>query len=256
MKNKETFNFENDEMAFYTDEAVAVLRFKTNMFENLSDWNKSRQILSIIDWVEKDPIIKVILIINNKEAFNEEAYKHYIDKLFVYSKEQGKQIIDPDKRLLNARQMNTFRSFIMKMVGCKKIYIAGLQGDIVTPFFGASLSADFRYAAKDMVFNFANIKYGLHHAGALPFFLSRYVGQSKSIELLFRCDHLYAGEALNLGLINEIFDNGDFEQSCLEKAKSLCNINPMMVRLTKRLANNFTEELERYFNLESKLIGF
>ena len=56
-------------------------------------------------------------------------------------------------------------------------------------------------------------------------------------------------------MINEIF-NTDFEKMALEKALELSDMNGNVIRLTKKLNNVYIDSLEKYFEEESKLIGF
>ena len=73
---------------------------------------------------------------------------------------------------------------ILRLIELKKITYIGLQGEVVTPFFGASLSFDFRFASRDMCFSLAHSQYGLHASGALPFFLPRFLQYSQAIEII------------------------------------------------------------------------
>ena len=129
-----------------------------------------------------------------------------------------------------------------------------LQGNIVTPFFGSSLSMDFRYASEDMSFSLAHLKYGLHPSGALPFFLSRYLNHSKAIEILFKCEKLTAKEALDLGLISAILPTEDFENHCLKEVEKICHLDTRVIHATKLLANFSRVELRNYFDIESALL--
>ena len=149
-----------------------------------------------------------------------------------------------------------YRSIILKISDYKKIVIFALNGCIVTPFFGASLAADFRFASEESGYCLAHFKYGLHPSGGLPFFLPRFVGQSKATEILFGGKNITAKDAFKLNIINKIFPVEDFENKCLEEATVLSKIDNSVVRLTKRLISSYHEELEKYFNIEGKMIGF
>jgi len=257
MSNNDSFQFENEEYRFYVDENIAVLISKEGMFENLADLEKSGQFLSLCEWIEKDPVLNALLILNEPRALGQRAYERFVHKLLKRDKsEDALSIVDSEKKLLRARQMNTFRSFILKMIDYKKLYISGQTGNVVTPFFGLSLSADFRFVSEGMKFCIEHKKYGLHPSGALPFFLPQYISRSKAMEILYERDEISAQEALELGLVNEIFPFEDFEQKCIAKAKKLCEIDSGLMGITKKLTSNFKNELERYFNMESKLIGF
>ncbi len=256
MSKEKSFAFENDEIKFYVDSSVAVMKFHSNTFETLSNLDKSGQILTVCDWIEDDPVVNALLILNDEGAFDVKAYDSFMNGL--QSKEEGMNHthISMENKLTRARQMNTFRNFIMKMVEYKKLFIQGLQGTVVTPFFGACLSADFRFASGDLRFVLNHNKYGMHPTGALPFFLPRFVGQSKANDILLKCGDIPAEEALKLSLVNEIFPNEDFEAHCVRKVKELCLLEPNVTRLTKKFMNYYRDDLEKYFDMESKAIGF
>ena len=131
----------------------------------------------------------------------------------------------------------------------------GLQGDVVTPFFGITLAAEFRFAHPGMRFVLAHSKLGLHPSGALPFFLQRYVGQSRASDILYCGCEIEAVKAKEMGIINDVFDS-DFEKTSVQKALELGDMDGDVLRLTKKLNNAFVDNLEKYFDEESKLIGF
>jgi enoyl-CoA hydratase/carnithine racemase len=134
----------------------------------------------------------------------------------------------------------------------KKPIIMGLCGEVVTPFMGASLTADMRFCSENMYFSLSHMKYGLHASGALPFFIPKYVGQSKAAEILYKGGIIGAKEAAKLDLINDIFPVKDFENKCIIEAKKLCKINSSVLQSTRYLLNHYSEDLNKYLELESK----
>lgn len=252
-----TFEFENNELEFYVDDYVAVIRFKEKTFDSFADLDKTGRLLDLLDWIEKDPVVHGIVMVNSPEAFNEKAYESFMNRLLMRDSDDNiTNIISSDKKILRARQMNAFRNLTMKIVDFQKIFIFAMQGCIVTPIFGLSLSADFRFAAPDMCFHLAHIKYGLHPSGALPFFLPRYLTQSEVREILYLGGEIKAEKAYEKLLVNTILDNGNFEQHAVEEAKRIAKLDPTVMKMTKKLTTNFKIELERYFEMESKLVGF
>jgi enoyl-CoA hydratase/carnithine racemase len=250
-----TFEFERDDIKFYVHKHVAVLKFKKDMFNLLADPTRSAEVLSLLDWVEKDDVVHALLVLNEPGVYGEEAFKTYITSLLTKSERGIMEITDPIKKLTRARQMNMFRNFILKVVKYDKLFIMALQGDVVTPFFGITLAAEFRFAHPDMRFVLAHSELGVHPSAALPFFLQRYIGQSRASDILYCGCDIEAIKALEMGLINEVFDS-DFEKAALEKALKLSDMDSNVLRLTKKLNNIYIENLEKYFDEESKLIGF
>lgn len=255
---KTSFEFENDELLYFVKDNIGVLKFKANSFVCFADLNKSAQIINLTEWVERDPVVKALLVLNDPAAFDENAYANFMNSIFDTDNiDHSKKIIDPAKKLIRARQMNSFRNFLMKMMDYKKLFISAMDGCIVTPMFGLSLSADFRYASDRMYYSLAHVKYGLHPSGALPFFLEKYLSIAKTNEILFATETLNAAKAKEWGLINDLYPAADFEELSIERAKELARkVDLTVMRLTKRLANSFKDELEHYFSIETKLIGY
>ena len=257
MKKKTIFEFENDDVRFYIHENTAVINIHSNAFECLADPEKSGQLLSLFDWVESDPVVKSLMLINEPNVFNKENILKFLKTVFK-TDEQGNvtNVIPSDKKVIRARQLNSFRNIVMKMIDYKKLLFSALRGDCVTPIFGMSLAADFRFASENMKFVLFHNETGTHPAGALPFFLPLYTSRGKAMEILIKCSDIPAHEAKQIGVINEILPNADFEQHCLEKVNQYAQIHPATLVLTKRLSFSFQMELEQYFEAESKMLGY
>ena len=128
----------------------------------------------------------------------------------------------------------------------------GLQGSVVTPFFGASLAADLLFATEDMQFTLAHLKYGLHPTGALPYLLPKYIGVNKAKYYLYRGGHISSNEALSLGLINKVYSSNSFLNNCLSEIRSIITNDVEVLKITKKLININADEIIKYFEYESK----
>lgn len=256
MSMRDDFNFKTNEIHSYLKEDIAVIKIKCNVFDTLTDLVESGKMISIIQLAERIPDVKALLILNEPGCMDEEKYDQFLHRILdrgidPYAPEETRNIVQKVDR---AREINILNRTISHLVEFKKISVMGLQGNIVTPFFGTSLSVDFRYAAEGMSFSLAHLKYGLHPSGALPFFLPRYVNHSKAIEILFKCEKLTAEEALNLGLITAILPAEDFENHCLQEIEKICHLDTRVIHATKLLANFSRTELRNYFDIESALL--
>jgi enoyl-CoA hydratase/carnithine racemase len=212
--------------------------------------------ISLIQLAERIPDVKALMVTNEPGCMDEEKYDQFLHRILErgidpYAPEETRGIVQKIDRV---REINILNRAITHLVEFKKISVMGLQGNIVTPFFGTSLALDFRYAADDMSFSLAHLKYGLHPSGALPFFLPRYVSHSKAIEILFKCEKLTAQEALDLGLVNSILPAADFENHCLKEIEKICHLDTRVIHATKLLANFSRIELRNYFDIESALL--
>jgi len=238
------------------DDAVLILKFGEDVYDFLTDLDKKNHYFQIMDAVEDDKNIKVVLTLCEPDSLNEEAYARFLEGICgtainlenIGSSKEFKQNTDCIKQLY-------FHEYTVKRrVASKKIHIDGLRGTIVTPFFGETLSVDLRYASEDMRFSLAHKKYGLPPSGALAFFLPKYIGHGRAIELMLTADYIDARQAQELGLINRIIPANDFESECIKLAKEISRISKETLTSTKLLSTTYKKELDVYFKAEETIM--
>ena len=244
MRAQKNFEFESEQIKCYTSENIGIIKFKSNVFNIVSSLGGSSDVFSLLEIAEQDRNIKLLLLINERCCFSEEEYSEFINSI------TGKDI-GSGKEMIRLRQINILNRFIMEMLNFKKLVISCLSGNIVTPFFGASLAADFRFVSEDMVFSLSHLRHKVHPSGALPYFLPKYIGFGKANELLFYDGDVSAKEALKLALVNKILPKDNFEKHCILEAQSLSEINSNVVKLSKHLLHFSKKELEKYFEIEN-----
>jgi len=240
------------------DEGVLILDFSNNVFNFLTDLEKRACYFKLMDAVDDAQDIKVVLSLAEPNSLSDEVYDGYLRNIC------GTDVGPVDlgnswafkENIKRARQLCFHRQTIEGRVASKKIHIDGLRGTIVTPFFGETLSADLRYATPDMRFSLIHKKYGLHPSGALAFFLQRYVGQGRAVELMLTTDYIDAEQAMKLGLINGIIPPEDFVSECIKLAKKVSSISLATIESTKLLSTHFKEELDSYFKAEESLVSY
>lgn len=240
------------------NEEVLILDFGKNAFKFLTDLYKRKCLFKIMDIIDNEPDIKVVLSLSEPDSLNEERYEEYLRKISgtdIDLEDLG-NLCALKTNITRCKQLFFHRYSIEKRLASKKIYIDGLRGMIVTPFFGESLSADFRYATPDMHFSLIHKKYGLHPTGALAFFLQRFVGPGKAVELMLTTDYIDAEQAMELGLINGILPSENFVYECIKLAKKVSAINMSTIKSTKLLSTLYNKELESYFDAEQSLYHF
>jgi enoyl-CoA hydratase/carnithine racemase len=243
---KRAFEFENNEIKCYTIGNIGIIKLKSNVFNIVSSLGGSGNVFSIFEIAEQDSNIKLLLILNESCCFSDEEYSEFIKSI------AGKEI-GSEQEMVRLRQINILNRFIIEMLNFKKLVISCLSGNIVTPFFGASLAADFRFVSEDMIFFLSHLKHNVHPSGALPYFLPKYVGFSKASELLFKDGDINSNQALKLGLVNKILPKENFEKHCIQEALSFAEIDSNVVKSTKYLLNFSKKELDKYFERENDI---
>jgi enoyl-CoA hydratase len=115
---------------------------------------------------------------------------------------------------------------LLRLEQTPKLVIAALNGHCVGGGLEVAMAADLRVARKDAG------KIGLPEVnlGVLPGTggtqrLSRILGKSKAIELMVTGKTFSFDEAKQIGLVNEVFENGGFMDRVLEYARQFCPPN-------------------------------
>lgn len=234
---------------------VAILHVKDRVFDFITDVSLSSQLIDFIDDVDRDPHIKALLFYNSPESFDDEQYDKFIYKIM---KKGGKasEMSSPcfQEKNLRFRELNILNTIIKRMANSQTLIVSGIQGTIVTPFVGAAMVGDFRYASENAVFSMAHNRYGLHPSGGLPFFLSSYLNHSKALELQMS-ENLLAKDALELGLVNKILPNEDFANQLIKQITPWLKLPFCTIRDTKRLTNFSRRGLNDYFEYEGSLLN-
>lgn len=202
---------------------------------------------------QSNPEIKALLFLNNSECLNEKVYDDFLIKnIGSEVKDNGFETPSFCDRKLRLKEINTLISFVRYIANYKKLCFSLLSGNTVTPFIGAFLATDIRYATADMSFSFAHNKYGLHPSGGLPHFLIKQVGYNKAIELMLS-EKISAEKALKLGLINKIVPLDTMLENVLKDIKKIIELPSRTLRRTKRLSNYVRNSLDDYYDFEASL---
>jgi len=249
-------DFSDDDISVEIDDALVIFKLKNNIFNLMSDIDRAEQYIELLSLIEKMPEIKVLISFFDSEALGEDAYAEYIaslcgDNIELKDLDRNWRFKSKSSRL---HQMYFQQNTINQRVNSKKIIIDCLQGDVVTPFFGETLAADFRFVTNDMQFTLSHKKYGLHPSGGLSFFLPRYVGESKAIELLLNSDSITAKQAKALGLVNRVVPSENFRSDCVIAAKQMCKTSITTIESTKYLTYRFQNDLDNYFRMETEMM--
>jgi enoyl-CoA hydratase/carnithine racemase len=259
MTKKPVIEFENTDIQLTVDGHLAIIKILSrNPWRNLfTDLSKTEEINQLYDRIEKDPEIKGLLFLNEPDCYDETAYLNFLAEISGRNIDdaQFRKISDFKHEIDRMREILITQQYILRMVYFQKLTFSGSLGSVSTPFLGASLSNDFRFASEGACFTFPHIKYGLHPTGALPFWLPHYVNKSKSDEILFSGKDLNVDEALELRLIHKILPKAEFHAHCIREAKTIADINQSAVRLTKELRYDYGRDLNEYFETERKFVG-
>ncbi len=232
---------------------VAIILIKEDVFKLITTEHES--LFDSLNSFESDNQIKAVLFQNTPECYGEKVYESFLKENMVpFNKLEDFELPNFCNKNVRFRELNVLNRFIKYFLDYKKLCFSLLSGGIVTPFFGASLSTDIRFATPEMYFSLAHNKYGLHPSGALPYFLTTQLGYNRAMEIMFS-EKVLAQEALNLGLINKIVSGENALDLVLSDIKKITKLRSCTLRRTKQLSSYVLDSLSDYFEYEASLLN-
>jgi enoyl-CoA hydratase/carnithine racemase len=112
--------------------------------------------------------------------------------------------------------------------------IAAIHGYCLGGGFELSLACDVRVATRSAVFGLPEIELGILPSSGGTTRLVRAVGAARATELILSRRRFPADEALRLGVITEVVEDGELAGRVLALAEDLASLPPFAVDVTKR----------------------
>ncbi|HZQ58966.1 MAG TPA: enoyl-CoA hydratase/isomerase family protein [Acidimicrobiales bacterium] len=112
--------------------------------------------------------------------------------------------------------------------------IAAVRGYALGAGMQLALACDLRVAARGTKFGMLEATYGLMPDLTGTQLLPRVVGPSKAKELIFTAAQVDADEALRIGLVNQVVDDGALEETVTALATKLAGQPPIAMRWAKQ----------------------
>ena len=112
--------------------------------------------------------------------------------------------------------------------------IAAMRGYALGGGLQLALACDLRIAARGTKLGLPEHKYGILPDLGGTYWLPRIVGPAKAKELIFTAETIDAEEALRIGLLNRLVDDGELNAAAAALAERIAGQPPIAVRGTKR----------------------
>lgn len=112
--------------------------------------------------------------------------------------------------------------------------IAAVHGRALAGGCGLATACDLVVATKTAKFGYPEVMIGFVPA-MVAAILRRNLSEKRCFELLTQGFEFSAGEALNMGLINQVYDDEGFEKAVFEYASRYSRVSRSAVELTKKL---------------------
>ncbi|RJS50050.1 enoyl-CoA hydratase/isomerase family protein [Bacillus sp. PK3_68] len=121
------------------------------------------------------------------------------------------------------------------IVHCDKPVIAAINGIAAGAGLALALACDMRFMSAGASVTTGYIRRGLSPDAGMTYFLPRLVGQAKAAELIYTGRDIYPEEAEQIGLINGIFPDIEFQDRVMNFARKLAAGPPVAMTLSKRM---------------------
>lgn len=113
--------------------------------------------------------------------------------------------------------------------------LAAVNGPAIGAGCDLACMCDLRIAGDRARFGETFAAVGLIPGDGGAFFLPRVVGFARALELALTCRVVDAGEALRIGLVNEVVPQDELMDRCLDRAAEIARQPARTLRMTKRL---------------------
>ncbi len=118
---------------------------------------------------------------------------------------------------------------------CAKPVIGAINGHAITGGFEIALNCDFLIASENASFADTHARVGIHPGWGMTQLLQQAVGQRMAKQLSFTCQFVSAGEALRIGLVNEVVAHGELIPRAMQIARFICEANRSLLPVIKGL---------------------
>ena len=241
---KKSIEFENDVFSCEQTDDVAIVTFKKNVTELVTNNEVRNEFFSTASKIDDSQKIRGVVITNSSEYTGDTNLKSFITHI-IESSEYGEQNVTI-KRLKNTmEQLAIFFSSLTKPT------VAALNGNIGEALCAISLACDFRYATSNTIFHIQTVKLGLPTIGALAFYLVNYLGLPRSLDILLTKNSLSAPEARDLGLLTDVTADEELMSRSVEKLRVMSQYPSYSILAMKRIlrpdANEISKHIDRAF---------
>lgn len=125
-----------------------------------------------------------------------------------------------------------------KLENISKCTIAFLNGYTLGGGLELALCCDFRIAESHAQLGLPEVTLGLLPGAGGTQRLSRLIGLTKAKELLFTGEIISAHEALEIGILNKVFEKGEGENNTLKFAEKIASLSIDAIASIKKLTNS------------------
>lgn len=208
-----------------------------NRPDKLNAWTATmeREVRSAMEAAQRDENVRVIVLTGAGRGFCAGADMSLLSSVADRGLDE-----DMRKRALRTGPSregvrDDFQKKYSYFPAVRKPVIAAINGPIVGLGLVIALYCDLRWASDAARFSTTFARRGLIAEYGMAWMLPRLVGLPNAFDLLFSARTIDAGEALRMGLVNQVFPQDIFLDKVRENARDLAsNVSPRSLQVIKR----------------------
>ena len=201
--------------------SIATVTFNRPEARNALTWNMYAALEEACQVVDRDDTIKVLIL----RGAGDKAFVSGTDISQFTAFKENTDAIEYERKL---------EQLISRLESVKKPVIAAIQGVAVGAGAALALVSDLRYCTPESRLGFPIARtLGNCLSLAIHSRIIDAIGPTKTKELMFRARLVGAQEALQLGLVNEIFEADQLSQQVRQIAQEISQHAPLTLQVTK-----------------------
>jgi len=235
-------------------EGILWLQLSGNFFHNFNSFDNRDFLQDYFNALAEDQSVKTVVI---QSAYSESGMDEYL-RFFLFEcpeRDLGHfGLSNTMSRYDLHRFCNIIDQTILNIATLNKIVIHVCGGDVISLFMNLSMACDYRIITSDTVFYNIFQEIGMLSKGGGAFFLGRALGPSRAKNLLLLHERIFAQEAMELGIADEMVAPEALETAATNVARRFEAISEATLTGTKRLVNYPVQALKEYLEYETRQI--
>jgi len=205
------------------EEEIAYLYLNRPKVLNALNETMKHELIHALQETEEDHRIRVIILTGRGRGFCAGADLNRFIELQEGDKDHKKK--------------SKFGSvdFPRAFVQYPKPIIAAINGPSYGFGFTVTLTCDIRLASERAKFSCAFVRVGVTPEFCSTYFLPRLIGYGKAAELIFTARPFDAHEALEIGVVNDVFPHHRLMSEARKMAKQIASMSPIAVQKSKEI---------------------
>lgn len=202
-----------DEIILEKRNGVATLLLNRPKVHNALSGEMMEKFVQACDELSKDPEVIVVVLKGAGE-------KSFCSGADLGGMSDNSSIVDFKDHVTK------FKNCLLALRKLKKPVIAAVNGYSLAGGLGLAASCDLAYAKESAQFGAPEINVGLWGM-MISAPLANSIGTKKTFELMYSGDRINAQKAKEIGLVNEVFSDEEFEEKVYTIAEKLSTKNPV-----------------------------